>query len=281
MKSPRKQTRKQRQNMIMKILPKTPNYRQKGPVCCSIRFYDNYEYILKQFKKTLKYVEPILVSNQPNQEVMKGSMDAKSYTDHFLKLYPNNKFAQYLFSIHNKERGTTIGVSNGEIQNLYKWASTNPAKNKIAIFDWDGTLSVIEGVNLPENTAKTNQFKMKGITYREIALYYAGTKERLSKLRELFTFLHTKGVHVYILTNNPTAAHQWQKYRQIGIGSESRYNFYRVAKVFIPQLKESDVLCGFETNGFKPYTFINNPFLLRSYNELRLWHYHSDSLSTI
>lgn len=273
-------TRKNR-NMIMKILPKTPHFIKKGPICCSIRFYDNYEDILNQFKKTLKYVEPILVSNQPNQEVMKGSANSKLYTEEFLKLYPNNKFAQYLLSIHNKEMGTTIGFSDNEIDNLYKWALTNPAKIKIAIFDWDGTLSVIEGLNLPENKTTTNQLKMKGITYREIALYYAGTIERLSKLRELFTFLHAKGIHVYILTNNPTAACNWQKYRQMGIGSESRYNFYRVAKVFIPYLKENNILCGFETDGFKPYTFLQNPFLNQTYNELRLWNYSRDSLSTI
>lgn len=265
-------TRKNR-NIIKKLLlQKRPQFIQKGPITCSIRFYDNYENILQQFKKTLKYVEPILVSNEPNEEVMRGNNNSKLYTEIFLQMYPNNKFAQYLLSMNNKEMGTTIGFSDSEINNLYKWASSNPAKTKIVIFDWDGTLSVIEGINIPENKKNTNHLKMKKITYREIALYYAGTIERLIKIRELFLYLHLKGVHVYILTNNPTAACNWSNYRHMGIGEESRYNFYRVAKVFIPQLKENNIICGYETNGFKPHSFLKNPFLSQSYHNLQLWH---------
>ena len=272
---------KKNRNIIRKILSKTPIFIQKGPICCSIRFYDNYENILQQFKKTLKYVEPILVSNKPNQEVMKGDANSKIYTQIFLQMYPNNKFAQYLLSINNKEIGTTIVFSDSEIDNLYKWTSSNPAKTKIVIFDWDGTLSVIEGINIPENKTKTNQLKMKNITYREIASYYAGTIERLKKIRDMFLYLHSKNVHVYILTNNPTAACNWTKYRHMGIGNESRYNFYRVAKVFIPQLKENNIICGFETNGFKPFSFLKNPFLNQNYNKLRLCHYYNNIFSSI
>ena len=103
----------------------------------------------------------------------------------------------------------------------------------------------------------------------------------LSKIRDMFLYLHSKNVHVYILTNNPTAACNWTKYRHMGIGNESRYNFYRVAKVFIPQLKENNIICGFETNGFKPFSFLKNPFLNQNYNKLRLCHYYNNIFSSI
>ena len=258
-----KYTRKR--NMISRL-------KQKSPENTAIRFYDNMSDLIKQFKQTLKYVEPILVSNKPNEEVLNGSPIAKMYTVEFLKLYPNNKFANYLSSIQTKEFGTNIGFNEKDADNLLQWSSRSNIQNKIAIFDWDGTLSVIEGINIPGNLRETAKWKSNGISYREIAIYYAGSKYRLMWLREMFDILHKKKVKIFILTNNPVAATNWQAYSNTGIGSESRYNFYKVAKQFIPLLKEENVLCGYETKCFKPHSFLKNEELNHSYSQLSQFH---------
>jgi len=221
-----------------------------------IRFYDNTPEMIKQFRTTLKYVEPILVSNKPNEEVLNGNPNANIYINEFIKLYPNNKFAQYMYSIRIKEIKTNIGFDIQDAYNLLKWACKPSLQDKIAIFDWDGTLSVIEGIHIPNNQKESTIWKKNGINYRDIAIYYAGTKERLLWLKEMFIILYKKGIKVYILTNNPVAVNNWRAYPNIKLGSETRYNFFKVAKQFIPQIKEQEILCGYETNCFKPDTFL-------------------------
>ena len=256
-------------NQTRKIKKSTKN------IFCSIRFYVNTREMIQQFKTTHPLVETILVSNKPNKEIMRGKANASQYTTNFLQLYPSNTFAQFMASIKNKELATNIGFSDDEIKDLYQWSANPNIKTKVVIFDWDGTLSIIEGLLLPHShyTMK-DMFKM-GITYYDIALYYAGTEERLIRLRQLFEYLYTQKVEVFILTNNPTAACNWRKIHEIGIGPMSRHNFFQVVKEFIPHMKEKNILCGYETECFKPYTFFNNNYLRNLYLKMEQEHYSS------
>jgi len=267
---------KTRKHIIHKLSPITPNFEEKN-LCCAIRFYDNFNEMIKQFQKSKKYVEAILVSSKPNQEVMLGNPNATLYTKEFLKFYPDNKFAQYLQSINNKELGTNIGFSRDDAKNLAKWVLDPKIKTKIVIFDWDGTLSAVEGVMLPPTKELTIEMCNKGITFTEMALYCAGSKNRLEGLQNMFNFLHEKGVEVFILTNNPVAACDWRKLDDPSIGDYSRRNFYKLAKQFIPQLKMQNLLCGFETNGFKPDTFNNNKRLREVYARIQHWHFQNSA----
>ena len=49
---------------------------------------------------------------------------------------------------------------------------------------------------------------------------------------------------------------------------ESKNNFFRVAKEIIPGLKKENILCGYETNGFKPHTFLQNKYLYNLYSSI-------------
>jgi len=238
----------------------------------AIRFYDNMAEMISQFKKHKKYVDSILVSNNSNKEVMNGNSNASSYTTEFLKKNPENKFAQYLLSIKNEEFESNIAFSIDDAKNLCRWASNPNIKTKAVVFDWDGTLSVLEGLILTPTKETTLEMMKKGITYLDMAIYCAGTKTRLNMLRKMFYYLHKKNVKVFILTNNPLAACNWQKLNDSEIGPYSRYNFYKVAKQFIPQLKEKNILCGYETDGFKPETFSKNPYLREVYSRIEKWH---------
>jgi len=228
-----------------------------------IRFYDNQTDIIKQFNSSLKYVDAFLVSNTPNREILKGNKNSYNYTSEFLKIYPENKFAQHLYSLKNRENGSCIGFSEKDAIELIKWAN-KLINNKVAIFDWDGTLSVIEGVVLPRTESEMKIYQYKNISFHEIAHYYCGTKYRFSWLRSMFEYLHNKNVEIFILTNNPIASTK----KIIGLGKESKNNFFRVAKEMIPCLKKENILCGYDTNGFKPDTFLKNKYLYNLYSSI-------------
>jgi hypothetical protein len=244
----------------------------KNKIVGEIRFYDNQMDIINQFNRSKKYVSAIQVSNNDNVEVLNGNYNYSLYTDIFLKLHPNNKYALYLKNNNYKETGSNIGFTYSDIDDLIEWSKRRDIVNKVVIFDWDGTLSVTEGIVIASTNEVEEEHKTYGITSFDIAMYYAGTMNRLNELKRMFNILHKKNVKVYILTNNPIATCNWTKYQKYGIGPQSRINFFKVVKEFIPQIKEDNILCGFDTNGFKPDTFFNNNYLRNLYYEIQKSH---------
>jgi hypothetical protein len=232
----------------------------------SIRFYDNQLDIIQQFKTMLKKVDTVYIPDRPNSEILNHSQP-KDFTKEFLKKYPNNKFAEYLSSFRNTERSINMGFSLYNAADLLKW-SFSTIQTKVALFDWDGTLSVAEGIILPSNPIDTLSFHTMGINYRDIAVYYCGSEDRFLWLKYMFEVLHKQQVEIFVLTNNPMAAKNMNIIRFVGLGFLSRFNFYNVIKEIIPQFKEQNLLCGYETQGIKPHTFMNNPYLNRLYNKI-------------
>jgi hypothetical protein len=232
----------------------------------SIRFYDNQLDIIQQFKTMLKKVDTVYIPDRPNNEILNHSQP-KDFTKEFLKKYPNNKFAEYLSSFRNTERSINMGFSLYNAADLLKW-SFSTIQTKVALFDWDGTLSVAEGIILPSNPIDTLSFHTMGINYRDIAVYYCGSEDRFLWLKYMFEVLHKQHVEIFVLTNNPMAAKNMNIVKLVGLGFLSRFNFYNVIKEIIPQFKQENLLCGYETQGIKPQTFMNNPYLNRLYNKI-------------
>jgi hypothetical protein len=232
----------------------------------SIRFYDNQLDIIQQFKTMLKKVDTVYIPDRPNNEILNHSQP-KDFTKEFLKKYPNNKFAEYLSSFRNTERSINMGFSLYNAADLLKW-SFSTIQTKVALFDWDGTLSVAEGIILPSNPIDTLSFHTMGINYRDIAVYYCGSEDRFLWLKYMFEVLYKQHVEIFVLTNNPMAAKNMNIVKLVGLGFLSRFNFYNVIKEIIPQFKQENLLCGYETQGIKPQTFMNNPYLNRLYNKI-------------
>jgi hypothetical protein len=232
----------------------------------SIRFYDNQLDIIQQFKTMLKKVDTVYIPDRPNSEILNHSQP-KDFTKEFLKKYPNNKFAEYLSSFRNTERSINMGFSLYNAADLLKW-SFSTIQTKVALFDWDGTLSVAEGIILPSNPIDTLSFHTMGINYRDIAVYYCGSEDRFLWLKYMFEVLYKQHVEIFVLTNNPMAAKNMNIVKLVGLGFLSRFNFYNVIKEIIPQFKQENLLCGYETQGIKPQTFMNNPYLNRLYNKI-------------
>jgi hypothetical protein len=117
------------------------------------------------------------------------------------------------------------GIQDKEISILNDWIEKTESlgDGRAAIFDWDRTLTIFEGLvlgrgsisKLLQDFIKTTPLKSekhdllqdfsKEITSEDILLYLLGGEERLQKIREMFQNCYLNQVSIYILTNNGLA----------------------------------------------------------------------------
>jgi hypothetical protein len=125
---------------------------------------------------------------------------------------------------------------------------TQGVENRFAVFDWDRTISVVEGLAIPSG------FPYKGIAEDEfiahMTTYVLGGDARIQILINIFQNILEKDIKVVILTNNPSAMPTLQNIRQ-------RNTFLKMIKIIIPQFNEVNLLCSYrspsKSNRFKEY----------------------------
>jgi hypothetical protein len=99
------------------------------------------------------------------------------------------------------------GIQQKHIDELNTWLSTIPPDkytNTAAIFDWDRTLSVFEGI-FPYSAIIGNIISQELVpkTINESMItYLLGGEARLRMIRNMLTMLSNKGIQLFILTNN-------------------------------------------------------------------------------
>jgi hypothetical protein len=100
------------------------------------------------------------------------------------------------------------GIRAEDVRALREWVERNTGKRMVVLFDWDRTLTTIEGGFYTANSfaemIKTlaSFVDTSGLTVENMVEYYVGGMERLTMLQEMFDFLYSKNVTIYILTNN-------------------------------------------------------------------------------
>jgi hypothetical protein len=108
------------------------------------------------------------------------------------------------------------GIRREHIEQLQAWEkATRNAEKRFAFFDWDRTLTMVEGVVLPPPVKIGDSIvqafarygvRGAGITedqiYEDMSEYLAGGRERLQMIREMFIFLNAKKINVVLITNN-------------------------------------------------------------------------------
>jgi hypothetical protein len=99
------------------------------------------------------------------------------------------------------------GIEDDHIATFDAWLEeTEDIPNRVALFDWDRTITVIEGFygeDLAQFVAAREVIETSLSTWREDALLYlCGGAERLAKLRAMFARAHAAGVQNVVLTNN-------------------------------------------------------------------------------
>lgn len=167
----------------------------------------------------------------------------KEYTKHDAFFDPEtgeytNRYAEYVFrrrGEHEMPTKSITGVGNiflinkegiqfgGGFQNnidmIDSFVQDHSVSNdlKIVIFDWDRTLTSVEGwwPNFFENvyplrnssdSSSTSPAILYESDVKDTAQYLFGGPEREEEIRNMFSKLHANDIFVMILTNNPTAS---------------------------------------------------------------------------
>lgn len=188
-----------------------------------IRFYDNEE---ANWEKDMNvhsdHIEWHPVDSKEHNEFSKPTgSTAKSekytgnqtYIDYFAA--QDNKYAQFLRDSIEAADAKTIdkiigkaypnrGITDVQMTNLDTWSKT-PNVDKYVLFDWDRTITVVEGMYFNSFEGRSLE-QMIDSNIDHVLLFIMGGEERLSKIRRLFQTLKTNGVHIYIITHNSNAS---------------------------------------------------------------------------
>jgi hypothetical protein len=172
-----------------------------------IAFYDDNLATIKAFRKQHPHIKSFFVSNKQRNPILKNN--AKFYYPLlFSQMYPNNKYAQFLVNDSHLTASPGKTAPTNVCESLCRFADVGSGltlaeiktllthRFDVILFDWDLTLSVCNGIMLPDDP-KSN--------YTEVAEFYAGTLERFNALRAMFTELRRRGTKVYILSDNGMA----------------------------------------------------------------------------
>jgi len=118
-----------------------------------------------------------------------------------LRMFNKNTYVEYndlRNSTALNDRANT-GITESDVGRLKTWVKRNRGHPTIAIFDWDRTISVVEGVHFPKPPMAWQDI---GVREKDVMLYLLGGKERRKMMKEMFEFLYDENVEVFILTKN-------------------------------------------------------------------------------
>lgn len=161
----------------------------------SILFLDNDSENITDVSKHLKFLEVIKVDDSVPNKFATGSNPKRSYTNYFVK--KRNEYAILSERLGDEPYTPSNGITKSNITKIDTWLKKSmKVTTRIILFDWDRTISVVEGflnftkiVDLLDDTME----------------YLLGGEKRVKDLRSLFKKLHKNKVHVFIVTNNSAA----------------------------------------------------------------------------
>ena len=94
------------------------------------------------------------------------------------------------------------GIQKTHIEKYYEWAKTATG-NRILLLDWDLTMIMFDGMELPSyDDIHYNFFSQALISPKDVAIFYFGGKERYTMIKQWLIDVAKSGVRIGILTNN-------------------------------------------------------------------------------
>lgn len=141
------------------------------------------------------------------------------------------------------------GIRPAQVTQVKEWVDTNsatPENRLVAVFDFDRTISIIEGGYflgnslyemkkvIVEQVGKREQLELyvPGLTENGLAEYLAGGQERMAMLKDMFDYLYDHNVRVILLTNNG--------------GCARARNLFRDLMMVYTRNRPVDIICGIE-----------------------------------
>jgi len=172
----------------------------------SIIFFDNDEEHVEDMRALPNCTAIHVPDTEPNSRMgpLQDPYDSDEYTARYYALFPGNTFLQEVRRAQGENYLPTLGITEEIIGQLNAWIDATPGK-KIAIFDWDRTLTVVEGITLPlDSHWQWYKFDYYHLIPEDILLFLLGGPERLQMIRDMFTDLYSKGIDVFVNTRNPS-----------------------------------------------------------------------------
>ena len=181
-------------------------------------FFDNEHQHIADFTKKLPAIESIKVNDTNLPYYPSSRLDVLGSDVNVYIMSENlgdNFYVKLLEKMDNIDNYDKLsGISNKEISKLKNWVErTASQERRAAIFDWDRTITKIEGATLPktnENITLTDYFltnsygvPTEGVNIVEDYLtYLCGGKARLTSIRNMFNLCKDNNIDIIILTNN-------------------------------------------------------------------------------
>jgi len=175
------------------------------------------------FDNEPRHIESVSSSFPPNiitcvhvdSELENPLLDGiQSYTGHSyptLDIFAGNTYAMAANAGSGETYVPSKGITTDNISEIDEWLGDAPQdkSDHQLIFDWDQTLSVIEGALFAPYQYPT--YESVGINVEDAIVYLMGGPERLHMIRQFFQNLKIRNVRVTIVTNSPGALPNGQK----------------------------------------------------------------------
>ena len=193
-------------------------------VTSPVIFFDNDEAKINQVASQCNDIELVRV---PESDVAAANPSAINpayaalwtphniYMNAYTRIHAANGTPHQFFDIHS-------GIQIPEFAIINDWVTRSAALGvqRTAIFDWDRTLTMVEGIVLPIPGPGQNALTIRDLMslyppfapfgaplnyVEDMLIYLCGGAIRLQTLRDMFRYLHFNDIDIKILTNNPSA----------------------------------------------------------------------------
>lgn len=166
-------------------------------------FFDNDQGYLDDVKTRCPKITRVKVNETQPDRLKKGSLQRGPLKEFVDTLGPNsyvNFLREYTEWIPSYDPES--GIQEADIQTYYTWANTTTG-NRILLIDWDLTMVMFDGMELPaDTTVGPNFFKQSFIKPKDVAIFYFGGKSRFTMIKNWLIDVANSGVWIGILTNN-------------------------------------------------------------------------------
>lgn len=217
----------------------------EGEIITPIIFFDNDIRHCQDMRRNVENCESVYVEDQSKLD------EYTSGNDYMQKqATARNIYAQITIRELGSEPHICKGITDEIISTrLTPWIErTQSYENRFAVFDWDRTMSVVEGLAIPSRFPYKDNEEDAFIAH--MTTYVLGGEPRIQMLIHMFQNIIASGTQVVILTNNPSAMPTLQNIRQ-------RKTFLKMIKIIIPQFIDANLLCSYrspsKSNRFKEY----------------------------
>lgn len=231
-------------------------------------FFENSKYHIRDFEARSRIKIIDVGETAEHHSVLVDSDNFQNYiVSSGLQVNTYNLVISAIYKEINYD--SLAGIKDSHFLDLNEWILGSPPRRKgIAIFDWDRTLTVFEGIYLPlayiepeaeftddvlnqaykrlltdlitSTMIRTDEERyetalgfldMKPMTIEDLIMFYCGGAARIEMLRSMFKLCSDTGVDVMILTNNTACNTSF---------------FRKIVEVLVHGASDYEIVCSWE-----------------------------------